>query len=179
MALVAALLAFELVAAPRPLYSAAVPDVYKLIATTDEESGRLLELPTGIRDGTSSIGDFNASSEYFQTSHRRQLIGGYLSRVSTWRRSENLRAPVLRALYTLGEGHDLPAEWRDEAGKSRDDFVARSCVKYVLVNKRRATPALRTFSVDALRLTSLHEDQDYELLVPADPPPCWNGGDHR
>ena len=179
MALLTAVLAFELVAVPRPLYSAAVPDVYKLIATTDEESGRLLELPTGIRDGTSSIGDFNASSEYFQTSHRRQLIGGYLSRVSTWRRSENLRAPVLRALYALGEGHDLPAEWRDEAGTSRDDFLARSCVRYVLVNKRRATPALRTFSVDALRLRSLHEDQDYELLVPADPPPCWNGSDPR
>ena len=101
---VTAALAIELVSVPRPLYSAAVPDVYRLIATTDDESGRLLELPTGVRDGTSSLGDFNASTQYFQTSHHRRLIGGYLSRVSRWRRTENLRSPVLHALFTLAEG---------------------------------------------------------------------------
>ena len=42
------LLAMELLPAPRPLYRAAVPDVYRLIATTgtEDESARLLELPT-------------------------------------------------------------------------------------------------------------------------------------
>ncbi len=167
-----AALALELVAVPRPLYSAAVPDVYRLVATTDDESGRLLELPTGIRDGTSSIGDFNASTQYFQTIHRRRLIGGYLSRVSRWRRSENLRAPVLRALFTLGEGHDISPELRRQAVASRDAFLSRSCVRYVIVNKRRATEALREFGVETLRLQVIHEDDDYELLVPIDPPAC-------
>jgi len=172
LSIMTAALALELVAVPRPLYSAAVPDVYRLVATTDDESGRLLELPTGIRDGTSSIGDFNASTQYFQTIHRRRLIGGYLSRVSKWRRSENLRAPVLRALFTLGEGHDISPELKRQAVASRDAFLSRSCVRYVIVNKRRATASLREFGIEALRLQLIHEDDDYELLAPIDPPPC-------
>ena len=171
-ALLAVLLAAELVPAPRPLYSAAVPDVYRLIATTGDESGRLLELPTGIRDGTSSVGDFNASSAYFQTSHRRPLIGGYLSRVSRWRKAENARAPMLRALFALSEGRELSAERIGAARHSRDAFLRRSCVKFVVVNKRRASNDLQTFAVEALGLTLVHEDAAYVLFTPADQPAC-------
>ena len=169
---VTAALVLELVSVPRTLYSAAVPDVYRLIATTDDESGRLLELPTGVRDGTSSLGDFNASTQYFQTSHHRRLIGGYLSRVSRWRRRENLQSPVLHALFTLGEGGSIAQDLRDDASRSRDEFFTQSCVRYVIVNKHRATTALRDFAVDALRLSLVHADADYELLTPIEPPPC-------
>jgi hypothetical protein len=44
-ALFGGLLAIELLPAPRPLYSAAVPDVYRLIATTGDESGRRWNCP--------------------------------------------------------------------------------------------------------------------------------------
>jgi hypothetical protein len=166
---------------PRPLYSAAVPDVYRLIAATrtSDESGHLLELPTGIRDGTSSLGDFNASSEYFQTSHGRPLIGGYLSRVSRWRKAENERSPMLRALFALSEGRDLSAERREEARHARDAFLRRSCVKFVVVNKHRASNDLQAFAVEALGLTLVYEDAAYVLFTPIDPPACqpacWAG----
>jgi Predicted membrane protein (DUF2079) len=169
---VAAALMIELMAVPRTLYSAAVPDVYRLITTTSDETGRLLELPTGIRDGTSSLGDFNASTQYFQTSHRRRLIGGYLSRVSRWRRTEDMRAPILRALFTLSEGRDISDEWKQEALRSRDAFLARSCVRFVIINRLRATESLRSFAVDTLNLTSVHQDQRYELFIPTNPPAC-------
>ena len=169
---VAAALIIELMAAPRPLYSAAVPDVYRLIATTSDETGRLLELPTGIRDGTSSLGNFNASTQYFQTWHRRRLIGGYLSRISGWRRREDMRAPVLRALFTLSEGRDISDAWKQEALRSRDAFLARSCVRFVIIDKLHATESLRTFAEETLNLTTVHQDQRYELYVPADPPAC-------
>ena len=171
-ALLAGILAIELLPAPRPLYSAAVPEVYRLIATTGDESGRLLELPVGIRDGTSSLGDFNASSQYFQTSHRRPLIGGYLSRVSPWRKAENARAPMLRALFALSEGRELSAEGMDAARHSRNAFLRRSCVKFVVVNKHRASTDLQAFAVGALGLTLVHEDATYVLFTPADPPAC-------
>ncbi len=171
-ALLAVLLAAELLPAPRPLYLAAVPDVYRLIATTGDESGRLLELPTGIRDGTSGVGDFNASSQYFQTAHGRPLIGGYLSRVSRRRIAENQRAPMLRALFALSEGRQLSAEQMDEARRARDAFLRRSCVRFVVVNKRRASNDLQAFAVEALGLTRVHEDAAYVLFTPADPPAC-------
>jgi hypothetical protein len=171
-ALLAVMLAIELLPAPRPLYSAAVPDVYRLIATTDDESGRLLELPTGIRDGTSSLGNFSASSAYFQTSHRRPLIGGYLSRLSRWRKAENERAPMLWALFALSEGRDLSPDRKDEARHSRVAFLRRTCVRFVVVNKQRASNDLQAFAVDALGLTRVHEDEAYVLFIPADPPAC-------
>lgn len=163
----------EVTPAPRLLHSAAVPDVYSLIAGAEDDRGALLELPTGIRDGTSSIGDFNASTAYFQTRHGRPFIGGYLSRVSEWRKRESLRSPMLRALFELSGGaHGLDPELVHAARESRQTFLSRSCVHYVIVDKLRASHELRAFATDALQLESIHEDERYQLLSPVGTPPC-------
>lgn len=169
-----AVLAFELLPAPRRLYSAAVPEVYHLIASAGagDESGRLLELPTGVRDGTSSLGYFNPASTFFQTRHRRPFIGGYLSRVSPWRRGVNERSPMLRAIFTLSEGRTPPDEWIAAARAARETFMRRSCVRFVVLDKNLASPALRAFAVEMLDLAVVHEDPSYELFVPIDPPAC-------
>jgi hypothetical protein len=169
-----AVLAFELLPAPRKLYSAAVPEVYNLIASasTREESGRLLELPTGIRDGTSSMGNFNPASTFFQTRHRRPLIGGYLSRVSRWRKRLNQHSPVLSAIFMLSEGRTPSDESIDAARAGRETFLRRSCVRFVVLDKHRASPELRAFAMDVLDLALLHEDASYELSEPKNPPPC-------
>lgn len=173
-AVLMALLAFELLPAPRRLYSAAVPEVYNLIASAgaSDETGRLLELPTGIRDGTSSFGNFNPASTFFQTRHRRPFIGGYLSRMSPWRRRVNERSPMLRAIFTLSEGGALSEEWIAAARATREPFMRRSCVRFVVLDKHRASAALRAFAVEVLDLALVHEDASYELFVPVDPPAC-------
>ena len=170
----ALLIAIELVPAPRQTYSAAVPEVYRLIAATTpvEDAARLLELPTGIRDGTSSLGNFNASSEFFQTSHRRPLVGGYLSRVSGRRKQEGRRAPMFGALMTLSEGGTLTSAQIDDALAGRERFLSRTCVRFVIINRARASTELQTFAVSALRLMLVHEDEQYALYTPADPPRC-------
>ena len=170
-ALLTAALAIELLPAPRTLYSAAVPMVYEMIAS-DNESGRLLELPTGIRDGTSSIGNFNPATEFFQTRHRHPVIGGYLSRVSHARKAMNRRVPMLRVVFGLSEGRAVAPAELEEARASRDTFLRRACLKYVLVDKHRASDELRDFAVQALGLTRVHEDDEYLLYTVAAPPPC-------
>lgn len=174
-AVLATLIALEVISAPRTLYSAAVPDVYRMLAAVDDEGerGRLLELPAGIRDGTSSVGDFSPSTQFFQTSHGRPLIGGYLSRVSGRHKRESLQTPMLRAIFELSERTGpLPDHLRNAARRSREAFLARSCVRFVLVDKRRASPDLRAFALDVLGLALIHEDDRYELLVPVQPPTC-------
>lgn len=167
------LLAVEMIPGPRRLFSAEVPDVYRMVAVAGDEDGSLLELPTGIRDGTSSLGNFSASTSYFQTRHGRPLIGGYLSRVSEWRKRESLRAPMLRALYQLsGPGGTLDEQLEEEARASREAFFGRSCVRFVLIDKRAAREPLRVFAREALRLSTVFEDERYELLVPNAPPAC-------
>jgi hypothetical protein len=165
-------LAVELTPVPRQLYSAAIPDVYGMVAAAGDESGRLLELPTGIRDGTSSIGSFSASTQFYQTRHHRPVIGGYLSRVSKWRKRRNQRIPMLRALFTLSEGKPLREEVRQRAMQSRDAFLRASCVSVVVVHRNRAPADLEQFAVQALRLKLVYGDSGYRVYTPIDPPPC-------
>jgi hypothetical protein len=169
---IAIALALELVPAPRVLYSAEVPDVYKLITATNDETGRVLELPTGVRDGTSSVGRFNAASQYFQTRHHRPIVGGYVSRVSRWRQRENRRSPVLGAIFELSEGRTPSADLVTRAREGRNAFLRRTCVRFVVVDKRQASEALRTFAREVLQLAPVHEDAAYQLLTPIDPPSC-------
>ncbi len=172
-AVVVLLCALELTPAPRRLFRADVPEVYRLLATGDE-SGAIMELPTGIRDGTSSLGDFQASTQFYQTHHGRPLVGGYLSRVSTWRREETMRNPVLRVLVELSapSGAVQPERLLRRARRRRDDFLARTCVGFVVIDSARASRALRDAATDILRLVPVHSDGRYELFQPDDPPPC-------
>ena len=81
LAIIGVLLAFELAPLPKTLYSAEIPEVYRIIAR-DPRDVRVLELPFGIRSGEWSEGNFTAASQFYQTIHEKPLIGGYLSRIS-------------------------------------------------------------------------------------------------
>jgi hypothetical protein len=110
---------------------------------------------------------------FFQTQHERRLIGGYLSRVSGQLRRDSLQTPMLRALYELSERPGpLSDDVRDAALRSRDDFLAKACLEWVVVDKQRASTDLRAFAIDALGLVSVHEDDRYELLTPDQAPMC-------
>jgi hypothetical protein len=161
-----ALLTIELLPAPRPLYDAAVPSVYSVIRADTDESQRVLDLPTGIRDGTSSLGDFNASSQYFQTVHRKRLIGGYQSRVTQRRKEANLREPAMAALLTLSEGRVISDDVSRAAFDTRDRFVDEACIGYVVIDRRRASTDLRRFAVKLFDLERVAEDRDKELFRP-------------
>ncbi len=172
LAILALMLALELDPVPRQLFPADVPAVYDLVASGDE-SRAVLELPTGVRDGTSSLGDFNARSQFFQTRHGHPLVGGYLSRVSEWRKREMLSNPTLKSLVGFSTPGWTPAPSDVERAQAgRDLFLARSCVGFVVLDRRRASPALREAAVAILKLESVHEDEQYELLRPQEPPPC-------
>jgi hypothetical protein len=171
-ALVVVLLAVELMPAPRVVYSAEVPAVYRLIAENGDDTGRVLELPTGMRDGTSSLGRFNPANQYFQTRHHRPMIGGYVSRISSWRKQENRRSPVLNAIFELSEGRPLSGDLRKRAREARTAFLRRTCVRFVVVNKPLASRDLREFAIETLDLTPMHEDEVFQLWTPVDPPPC-------
>jgi hypothetical protein len=165
------LLAVELTPAPRSVYSAAVPDIYDEIAG-NPLPGPLLELPSGLRDGTSSVGNFSARAQFHQTRHGRPLVGGYLSRISGWRKTENQRTPMLRVLHALSEGQVVPEAEQHAAAETREAFLARSCLRYVIVDTARASPALRAFAVDALRLVPARDDGRYQLFTLHESPPC-------
>ena len=163
---VTTVLLFELLPAPRPLYSASVPRFYERIAATPGNA-RVLELPFGVRDGTSSVGNFTARSQFFQTVHGKPLIGGYLSRVSRRRVAEIRSLAMLDALITLSEGGTIDPQ-REAALIARGPRFTRSTpVEFVVIDRKRASPGLQAFAMRAFRLTRIDGDALFDLYVPA------------
>lgn len=162
---VLALLAFELMPAPRPLYSAEYSPLSAIIAS-DPRPVRVLNLPFGVRDGTSSFGDFSARYQFEQTRHGKALIGGYLSRVSK-RRLASMRAdPTLSALLTLSEGGEIGEDDRRRLVADGSAFVTRSHVGYVVVDHERTPPPLTRLAIEAFGLEQIAHDDRYTLYRP-------------
>ena len=159
---VALLLVFELLPFPRVLYSAEVPRVYRHVKAAPDDT-RVLELPFGVRDGTSSIGNFSARSQFFQTYHHKMLMGGYLSRVSRRRIAEIRRYEMLDALITLSEGKLLEPRREARLIAEGPSFARRSRLNFVVIDCDRAPPALREFAKRALRLEHVETDGPFEL----------------
>jgi len=165
IAVAAALLVFELWPAPRPLYSGAVPPIYAQVVDAPEEV-RLLELPLGVRDGTSSIGNFTARSQFFQTMHGKRLVGGYLSRVSRRRLSDVRRDPMVDALIALSEDQPVDEVRRQSLAADGPAFVRRAQLGFVVIDRARAPDPLRRFAIDAFGLALVDASGEFELYRP-------------
>jgi hypothetical protein len=164
-ATVGMLLLFELLPAPRTLYSAEVPSLYHTIAA-DPRPVRVLQLPFGVRDGTFAAGDFSARYLYFQTMHGKRLIGGYLSRISQKRVGELRAQPTLDALVTMSEGGRLSpphAAWIRSRGPA---FIQRANIGYVVVDETRTPAHLVEFVIDAWSLEPLAREGALVLYRP-------------
>jgi hypothetical protein len=159
---IGAVLILELLPLPRQLYSAEVPRVYRHVAAAPPDA-RVLELPFGVRDGTSSVGDFTARSQFFQTSHHTMLIGGYLSRVSRRRIAEIRRYEMLDALITLSEGRAVDAGRQRRLIEEGPRFAKRHRVDFVVIDRMRAAEPLCLFAIKAFRLLHVETDGPFEL----------------
>jgi hypothetical protein len=169
LALVAALVAFELLAVPRPLFSAAVPSVYRTIAA-DPRDVRVLDLPFGVRDGLVTYGAFTPASQFYQSVHGKPIIGGYLSRISEAKLAYYRGHPLLRALMDLSEGQPITPVERAAAVAAGPAFPGASHLGYVVIDDARTSPALRSLAVEALGLRRIGQGDGRGLYVPASMP---------
>jgi hypothetical protein len=80
---------------------------------------------------------------------------------------DNQRDPVLSALIRLSEGKPLSPAQDDELRRSWPDFVRRTSVGYVVLDRRRATEGLRSVATTTLQLERLAEDDPLTLYRPA------------
>ena len=160
--LVTALLVFELLPSPRPVFSASVPPIHRFVAA-DPRPVRLLNLPFGLKDGLSERGGFSARYQYFQTFHEKPLIGGYLSRLPDGALTRYRRDKVLRVLLRLSEGRALDPGMKEAAVAAGPEFVQRMQMGYVLVDTGLCTPELTEFAKQAFSLVPVAAEAPYEL----------------
>jgi hypothetical protein len=165
LATVGVLLIAELIPAPRPLYSAAIPTIYQRVAAAPADAV-VLELPFGVRDGLSTWGDFSALSQYFQTAHGKILMGGYLSRVPRRRVAEAERDPVLHALILLSERRTLTSDEQRAFDERGPEMMAQQNVQFVIIDRIRASEVLRDVAIRALGLRLVDVDGVFELYQP-------------
>jgi hypothetical protein len=165
LAAVTLLLLIELVPAV-PLHSAAIPSIYQTIATDPRPEVAVLELPFGVRDGTMSVGNFTARTQYFQSAHHKPILGGYLSRVSQRRVAQTRRRPVLRLLMYLSEGNRLSRAIPPITRAQWDEFMSANGVGYIVVDHLKASPELQSLIVSTLQLTEIGQDGSFHLYRP-------------
>ena len=128
---------------------------------------RLLELPFGVRDGTTSEGDFSARYQFHQTVHGKRLMGGYLSRVSA-RRVREVQADCRccrRSSRSAKAGRSPPPScerWIVVAPA----FVDTARLGWVVIHPSRTPRALHDFAVRALALEVVAVDDDVILYRP-------------
>jgi len=163
---IAVALLAELLPAPRPLFAATVPSIYQRIAADPRPDVRVLELPFGIRDGTRSVGDFTARTQFYQTAHGKPIIGGYLSRVSQKRITETRRQRILDVLIRLSANPRLPAYAAEPLARRGRRFVERANLGYVVIDRDRASDALVAFARRAFRLELIERSGSLELYRP-------------
>lgn len=165
VAAVALVAGFELWPGSRTLHAVNVPAIIQTIAADPDASATVLELPVGMRDGTSSLGDFNAHTQFFQVWHRKRLIGGYVSRISERRKQAARSMPILWTLLTLSEGGTVDPALRERALGRRETFIQRTGLRYVVIDKTRCSPELRAFADAVFRLEPLASDDRFELFL--------------
>jgi hypothetical protein len=166
LAIVAALVVGELIALPRPLFSAAVPSVYRTIAA-DPRDVRVLDLPFGVRDGLVTYGAFTPASQFYQSVHGKPIIGGYLSRISAIKLTFYRNDPFLRALMDLSEGQTIAASERAAAVAAAPAFLAASHLGYVVIDTAHTSEPLQSLAIDALGLTRIARGDGRVLYVPS------------
>jgi hypothetical protein len=159
---IGALLLFELLPAPRVLYSARVPEVYRMIAA-DPRPVRVLTLPFGMRDGMRSLGNYTAASQFYQTVHEKQLVGGYVSRLPRAAREQYRSMPVIGLLMDLSEGQTVLRDRIDAAIRRAHERRAFYNIGYVVFDRSKASQPLMDFARAAFDLQYIAKDGDFEL----------------
>lgn len=158
-------LAFELLSAPRTLYRADIPAIFNSVRR-DPRDARVLIVPTGIKDGLDTVGNFSAAELFYQTAHEKPLVSGYLSRISEPRKKQYTGHPVLGPLISGSSGHQATSAQRDVARRYAPTFISENQIGWVVIDETEASPSLQEFAIDVLRLRLKTRDGAFALYVP-------------
>jgi hypothetical protein len=158
------LLAAELLPVPQTLYSAEIPPLYQRVAAAPS-TVVLLEIPYGVRDGVSSVGDFSARTQFFQTAHGKTVMGGYMSRIPRRRVEELQMDPVARALAILSEKGRLQRADETAMLDAAPDFLRHNRIGFVVIDHDRTDAAFEELVIKAFRLRHIETNGSLSLFA--------------
>ena len=171
LAALAMFLVVESAPLPIPVVSLVVPQLYQTLRDRPE-AGAVLELPLGIRDGLSARGNLNEMQFYYQTVHKRPLVGGYLSRLPKSVVDAYAADPLVNALLDLSEPDGKIAVAAPlPSGQIVAERLRANGIAFVVLDRRHSQAALIEYVEKVLPLTLIASDEERSLyaVAPASP----------
>lgn len=162
---------FDQLALPLPLTSARVPAVYADIGVEPGDFA-LLQLPLGWRNSFGVVGAERTQIQYYQSVHRRPMIGGNISRAPAFKFDYFANIPLFQALANT----ELPAsdppldeETLARARQQAADLMALYNVRYVVIHP--PIPGRKPYEDTFAATRRLALD-----LLPLEPEPAYRAG---
>jgi hypothetical protein len=159
---------FEYLPAPYPSILLEIPQMYSQLRSAGP--GAVIELPMGLRDGFGQVGMFDDRTLFYQTQHGHPLVGGFAARIPGSIRARYASLPVIRSLLRCSDPKGCePAPEDEKLGKTEAAFALRSIgVRYVVIDRTRATTELTVFIEKVLPLTLLASESSRDLFELSD-----------
>jgi len=154
----------EYLPAPYPSISLEIPQMYSQLHSA--RPGSVIELPMGLRDGFGQVGMFDDRTMLYQMRHGHPLVGGFAARIPESIRARYESLPVIRSLLRCSEPTGCePVPEDQQMGKAEAASALRSAgVRYVVIDRTRATTGLTAFVETMLPLTLLASEGDRDLF---------------
>ena len=151
--------------APFPLTALDRPGIYETLRNR-RERGAVCELPLGIRDGFGEHGSFDDRVLFYQTIHRRPLVGGFVARLPAAVTAAYEGDPLLAGLLRLSE-REGPV---DAARQLPDRLLAADRLReigiaFVVLNRSAVSPSLAEYVENVLPLTRIAQEGERSLYL--------------
>jgi hypothetical protein len=162
------LIAVDLLPAPFPVVALDHPPLYDVLRDRPER-GAVCELPLGVRDGFGELGALDHRVLFYQTIHGRPIVGGFVARLPPSVLDAYHADPLISALLRLSAppgdtDTSVPTPDRQSAAA----LFRRDGIRFVVLNRTTAPPALLDFVAHDLPLTLIDEDGERSLYVTDD-----------
>lgn len=161
----------ESIAAPLPLAPIPAAGVYADIAAS-RESGAVLTVPFGVRDGFGEKGLLEHDALYGQTIHRRALAGGFLARLPRRVWSWYEETEPYRTLLALSGPGAAPGPL--PSCESVRSGLRAASIAHLVLYRGSASPAVMSFIESRIPMHRLRDDGQRVLFAVdvTQPGPC-------
>ncbi len=154
-----ALLVFEQLVFPTPLSDMRVPAIFQTIR---DEPGdfSVLEVPLGWRGSIVTQGKQDNKAQFYQTVHRKRLLGAITSRVPPFKFQYFIEAPVINSLIALETGREIDEPRLTQDRAAALDVLRFFDIRYVDVNRTLTDPVLWQYVLDVFPLKEIYRDDE-------------------
>jgi hypothetical protein len=156
------LVVVDYLGAPVPLTRLDYPRVYAALATLPAE-GAVCEIPLGYRDGWIARGGRDERVLFYQTLHRKPIVGGLVSRLPSRIQRAYDADEAIGPLLRLSEGETLTPAVIEQGRARAQAALRRNGVAYLVINRATAPEPLMRYVESVFDLTLLARDGARDL----------------